>query len=290
MVPTDTTSDSGQFDVVVIGGGPAGYGAALYAGSAGLSVALVEFDRLGGTCLNRGCIPAKAFLETAAIHRHVAHAAEFGINSSAPTVDFAVTQARKQKIVDGLVKGVTGLMKMRKVDGVRRRRFADRRPHGPRRARRGRLDRRLRPGSRARLRLRTADDPQLRARRADHVERRGARARPCSGAGGGDRRWGDRVRVRLDLRRPRLDGDDPRGPAEDPSRTRHRCRQRRRAQLPEEEHRHPHRGQRHRPHARTGPVEPPSTSARTSRSRSTRSSFPSVDGRSPTSSASTPPG
>ena len=55
---------SENFDLVVIGGGPGGYSAALYAASAGLSVALVEKDKLGGTCLNRGCIPAKAFLET----------------------------------------------------------------------------------------------------------------------------------------------------------------------------------------------------------------------------------
>ncbi len=104
-----------QFDLVIIGGGPGGYGAALYAASAGLTVALVEKDIVGGTCLNRGCIPAKAFLETAAVHRHVAHAAEFGIDSSAPTVNFGVTQARKQKIVDGLVKGISGLIKARKV-------------------------------------------------------------------------------------------------------------------------------------------------------------------------------
>jgi dihydrolipoamide dehydrogenase len=100
---------------VVIGGGPGGYGAALYAASAGLNVAIVEKDSLGGTCLNRGCIPAKAFLETAAVNRHVTHAADFGINSSAPTVDFSVAQNRKAKIVAGLVKGIGGLMKMRKV-------------------------------------------------------------------------------------------------------------------------------------------------------------------------------
>ena len=104
-----------QFDLVVIGGGPGGYGAALYAASAGVNVALVERDALGGTCLNRGCIPAKAFLETASVYRHVAHAADFGINASAPSVDFAVTQARKRKIVDGLVKGIGGLCKSRKV-------------------------------------------------------------------------------------------------------------------------------------------------------------------------------
>jgi dihydrolipoamide dehydrogenase len=104
-----------EFDLVVIGGGPGGYGAALYATSAGLNVALVEMADIGGTCLNRGCIPAKSFLETAAVHRHVAHAAEFGIESSAPVVNFATAQARKQKIVDGLVKSLTGFMKSKKI-------------------------------------------------------------------------------------------------------------------------------------------------------------------------------
>lgn len=109
------SSEPAMFDLVVVGGGPGGYASALYAASAGLNVALVERDSLGGTCLNRGCIPAKEYLETAAVYRHVAHAAEFGINSSAPTVDFSVSQARKQKVVDGLVKGLGGLMKARKV-------------------------------------------------------------------------------------------------------------------------------------------------------------------------------
>ena len=106
---------SENFDLVVIGGGPGGYSAALYAASAGLSVALVEKDKLGGTCLNRGCIPAKAFLETAAVHRHVQHAADFGIESSSPQVRFEVTQARKQKIVSGLVAGIGAMCKARKV-------------------------------------------------------------------------------------------------------------------------------------------------------------------------------
>ena len=107
---------SEQFDLVVIGGGPGGYAAALYAASAGVKAALVEMDALGGTCLNRGCIPAKAFLETAAVHRHVAHAAEFGIETSAPAVNFAVTQARKNKIVAGLVGGIAAMCKGRKVE------------------------------------------------------------------------------------------------------------------------------------------------------------------------------
>ena len=104
-----------QFDLVVVGGGPGGYAAALYAASAGVNVALVEKDRLGGTCLNRGCIPAKAFLETAAVNRHVTHAADFGIVTSTPSVEFAVTQARKRKIVDGLVGGIAAMCKARKV-------------------------------------------------------------------------------------------------------------------------------------------------------------------------------
>ena len=111
-----------QFDLVVIGGGPGGYGAALYATSAGLTVAVVEKGALGGTCLNRGCIPAKALLETAAVNRHVQHAAEFGIEPSGPsTVNFAAAQARKQRIVDGIVKSLGGFMKTKKItvlDGV----------------------------------------------------------------------------------------------------------------------------------------------------------------------------
>lgn len=104
-----------QFDLVIVGGGPGGYAAAFYGASAGLSVALIEKDVIGGTCLNRGCIPAKAFLETAAARRHVEHAGDFGISVSIGETDFAVAQARKQKIVDGLVKGLTGLTKAKKV-------------------------------------------------------------------------------------------------------------------------------------------------------------------------------
>ena len=108
-------STAEQFDLVVIGGGPGGYAAAFYGASAGLNVALIERDTIGGTCLNRGCIPAKAFLETAAVNRHVAHAADFGINATATGVDFGVAQKRKQTIVNALVKGLTGLTKSKKV-------------------------------------------------------------------------------------------------------------------------------------------------------------------------------
>ena len=102
-------------DVVIIGGGPGGYAAALYGAAAGLSIGMVERDRVGGTCLHRGCIPAKELLETAAVYRTVGHAGTFGIGSSEPTIDFGTTQARKQKVVDSLTKGLTGLLKARKV-------------------------------------------------------------------------------------------------------------------------------------------------------------------------------
>ena len=107
-----------KFDIVVIGGGPGGYAAALYAAGAGLNVAVVEKDKVGGTCLHRGCIPAKEFLETAHVFRTVAGAKEFGVLADPPAIDFAASQARKQKVVDQLWKGLQGLMKQRKITTV----------------------------------------------------------------------------------------------------------------------------------------------------------------------------
>jgi len=110
-----TTPEATEFDVVVIGGGPGGYATALYGASAGLSVAVVEHDKVGGTCLHRGCVPAKEFLETASVVRTVAGAKEFGVQAGQPVVDFAVSQGRKQKVVDQLFKGLAGLMKGRGI-------------------------------------------------------------------------------------------------------------------------------------------------------------------------------
>lgn len=104
-----------QFDVVIIGGGPGGYASALYGAAAGLHIALVEKDIIGGTCLNRGCIPAKELLEAASVFRTVAGAAEFGVVSDSPKVDAEALFARKTQVVDKLVGGISGLLKNRKV-------------------------------------------------------------------------------------------------------------------------------------------------------------------------------
>ncbi len=69
---------------------------------------MVEKDKVGGTCLHRGCIPAKEFLETASVYRTVPGAKEFGITADQPALDFAQSQARKQKVVDQLWKGLQG--------------------------------------------------------------------------------------------------------------------------------------------------------------------------------------
>ena len=105
-----------KYDLVVIGGGPAGYAAALYGSAAGLSVALIEENKVGGTCLHVGCIPAKELLETASVLRSVRQAQEFGIiTTEEPSIDLTISQNRKQKVIDQLFNGLNSLLTGREV-------------------------------------------------------------------------------------------------------------------------------------------------------------------------------
>ena len=107
-----------MYDIVILGGGPGGYAAALYAQNFGLKVALVEKDRPGGTCLLRGCIPAKQWLQVAEVFSTVKHSSDFGVVAGEPDLDWDAALARKNKTVEGLVRGLEGLLKQRKVDVI----------------------------------------------------------------------------------------------------------------------------------------------------------------------------
>lgn len=99
-----------SFDVVILGGGSGGYAAALRSSQLGKTVALIEKDKLGGTCLHRGCIPTKALLHSAEIADNTREAASYGINATLQSVDMPKVNSYRDGIVDKLFKGLTGLV------------------------------------------------------------------------------------------------------------------------------------------------------------------------------------
>lgn len=106
------------FDIVVLGGGSGGYAAALRASELGKSVALIEKDKVGGTCLHRGCIPTKALLHAAEVAEHVRDAAHVGISATLDSIDPAGVRTYREGIVAKKYKGLEGLVKARGITTV----------------------------------------------------------------------------------------------------------------------------------------------------------------------------
>jgi len=110
-----TEIPSRSFDVLVLGGGSGGYAAALRASQLGMTVALVEQAKVGGTCLHNGCIPTKALLHAAEIADVAREGEKYGVHTSLNSIDMAGVNSYKQSVVDRLYKGLTGLVKSRNV-------------------------------------------------------------------------------------------------------------------------------------------------------------------------------
>ena len=115
---TESRPESGEasYDIVILGGGSGGYACALRAAELGKRVALIEKDKVGGTCLHRGCIPTKALLHAAEVADHVNHGASFGIQATLNGIDMAGVNRYKDKVVTRLWKGLTNLVASRKID------------------------------------------------------------------------------------------------------------------------------------------------------------------------------
>ena len=109
------SADVSNFDLVVLGGGSGGYAAALRGAQLGLSVALIEADKLGGTCLHRGCIPTKALLHAGEIADGARDASHFGVNATFNSIDMTGVNAYKDGVITKLHKGLQGLVKSRNI-------------------------------------------------------------------------------------------------------------------------------------------------------------------------------
>ena len=110
---------SNDFDLVVLGAGTGGYTAAFRAAQLGLKVALVDEDKIGGTCLHRGCIPTKALLESAAVAERVRHASDYGLTLPGdPTIDYAAIASRRDAVVKRMWTGLKSLVTKNKVTWV----------------------------------------------------------------------------------------------------------------------------------------------------------------------------
>ncbi|NCV34748.1 MAG: dihydrolipoyl dehydrogenase, partial [Actinobacteria bacterium] len=107
-----------DFDLVILGGGSGGYACALRASQLGLKVVLIEKDKLGGTCLHRGCIPTKALLHAGEIADNTRHASEFGVKADFHSIDMAGVNSYKDGVISKLHKGLQGLVKSRNVTYV----------------------------------------------------------------------------------------------------------------------------------------------------------------------------
>lgn len=107
-----------QFDLIVLGSGPGGYVAAIRASQLGLKVAIVERERLGGICLNWGCIPTKALLRTSEVYHYMTHAADYGLKADNVGFDLQKIVDRSRKVAGQLNAGVKGLMKKHKIQVV----------------------------------------------------------------------------------------------------------------------------------------------------------------------------
>jgi dihydrolipoamide dehydrogenase len=111
-------ADTANFDVVILGGGSGGYACALRAAELGLSVALIEKDKVGGTCLHRGCIPTKALLHAGEIADAARESEQFGVKASFEAIDMTALNGYKDGVVAKMYKGLQGLIKSRKITYV----------------------------------------------------------------------------------------------------------------------------------------------------------------------------